>query len=125
VARLRVSLVDDDDSCRESLAMLLEVLGHDVRAYASVEALVAARSGLDTDCLLLDATMRGATEPALLDSLKALPSEPPFIFVTGYASDELKRELLALGAHACLQKPFEEEELVLALERAVSARESS
>ena len=119
--KYRVSLVDDDESCRESLVVLLQVLGYEVRAFASVAELVSGRAGLECDCLLLDATTEGATDPELLDRLKHPRARLPFIFVTGYAGEELQRDLLACGASGCLQKPFEDDALVGAIERAAGA----
>ena len=120
VRRLRVSLVDDDESCRESLALLLQVLGYDVRAFASIEALLGVLPELETDCLLLDATTRGATGRELLEAVNDRPSVLPFVFVTGYMGGERQRELLAFGASSCLEKPVDEDLLVGALERAAS-----
>ena len=123
--RLRVSLVDDDESCRESLSALLDVLGYEVKVYASVEALLAARAGLDADCLLLDASTPGATGSDLLGTLRARPKELPFIFVTGYAGQELDRRLMAFGAIGCLHKPLDEDELISALKRATEVAQAN
>ena len=118
-------MVDDDDSCRESISLLLGVLGYDVQAYASVEALLGARPMLDTDCLLLDATTPGATGAELLNTVRTRSRELPLIFVTGYGTPEFKHELMAFGASDCLEKPLDEERLVGALKRAARAAEVS
>ena len=115
--RARITIVDDDDSFRESLHDLLKACNYDVLVFISAEALLATETWLDSDCLLVDATLPGTSGPELQRQLRARRSAIPIVFVTGYEDDELKARVIAEGAVDCLCKPFEEEELLASLNR--------
>ena len=69
VTRPLVSVVDDDESLRESLPDLLQEFGFSVRTFASAEEFLASESIDQTRCLLLDITMPGMSGPALQEEL--------------------------------------------------------
>jgi FixJ family two-component response regulator len=121
MGRASISIVDDDESFSESLCGTLCALGYSVRVFPSAEALLDSSVWMDTDCLLVDATMPGASGPELQERLSSRHSRIPIIFVTGYGGSEgeaLRARVMADGAVACLCKPFEEDELLAALGRA-------
>jgi FixJ family two-component response regulator len=64
-----VSVVDDDESVRESLPDLLRELGYGVQVYASAEEFLVAESMLQTQCLILDIFMQGMSGPELVREL--------------------------------------------------------
>jgi FixJ family two-component response regulator len=117
--RACVTLVDDDESFRESLRDLLKACDYDVLVFSSAEALLASATWLDSGCLLVDATLPGASGPELQRRLRERKSAIPIVFVTGYEDDELKARVIAEGAVDCLCKPFEEEELLASLKKAL------
>jgi FixJ family two-component response regulator len=120
--RASISIVDDDESFREALCGTLDALGYRVRAFPSAEALLDSSTWMDADCLLVDATMPGVSGPELQAKLAAQSGRIPIIFVTGYGGqigEALRARVMAEGAVACLCKPFEEDELVAALGRAI------
>jgi FixJ family two-component response regulator len=117
-----ISIVDDDESFSDSLSGLLRALGYSVLVFASAEALLDSSAWEDADCLLVDATMPGASGPELQEELSFRRSRIPIIFVTGYGGlegDALRARVMAEGAIDCLCKPFEEDELLAALDRAM------
>lgn len=121
MSRVSISIVDDDESFSDSLSGLLCALGYSVRVFPSAEALLESSAWMDADCLLVDATMPGASGPELQEKLTSRDSRVPIIFVTGYGGDEgeaLRARVMAEGAIDCLCKPFEEDELLAALRRA-------
>jgi FixJ family two-component response regulator len=114
-----VSVVDDDESIRESLPDLLRQLGYAGRAYASAEAFLASGAVGDTDCLILDIAMPGMSGPDLQDELAARQLDVPIIFITAHSDDTLVPRLVARGATDCLIKPFSEADLLAALRSAM------
>ena len=116
-----VSLIDDDESVRESLTNLLRAFGFNVRAFDSAEAFLEADVVEETCCVILDVAMPGMSGPELFDHLKQRPRILPVIFITAQNSN-LGERLVELGAVACLQKPFDPMALVGALQHTLGSR---
>jgi len=113
--RSLVSVVDDDESVRESLPDLLWQFGFDARAFASAEDFLASDCIADTRCLILDIAMPGMSGPALQVELARRQLAIPIVFVTGQRDEAIRARLLEAGAVACLFKPFTETALLEAL----------
>jgi FixJ family two-component response regulator len=124
VERSVVTVVDDDESVRESLPDLLRELGYEVRAFDSAEALLASDALATTQCLILDVGMGGMSGPELHRELVRRGIGVPVIFITARIDESLATALLAQGAVACLFKPFSEAALRSALAQCVSTRAS-
>ena len=116
-----VSVVDDDESVRESLPVLLQQLGFAVRAFSSAEDFLSSDCLDQTDCLIADVAMPGMTGPELHEELAQRQQEIPTIFITAHRDDAVRSQLLARGAVACLFKPFSESALIDALRAALRA----
>ena len=114
-----VSVVDDDESVRESLPDMLREFGYEPRAFASAEEVLASDSIADTRCLILDIAMPGISGPELHRELLRRGHTIPVIFITALVDKGLARSVLKQGAVACLSKPFSEQELREALATAV------
>jgi FixJ family two-component response regulator len=114
-----VSVVDDDESVRESLPDLLRELGFAAKAFASAEEFLSSGDVAATSCLLLDISMPGMSGPQLHDELTARGQATRIIFITAQADATLRQQLLARGAVGCLFKPFSEQELKAALDAAL------
>ena len=110
-----VSVVDDDESVRESLPDLLRLFGFAAEAYSSAEAFLASDSMGDTSCLLLDIAMPGMSGPELQRELTRRRQQIPIVFITGHADGTVRPHLLARGAVECLVKPFSEAALLDAI----------
>ncbi len=119
VERTLVSVVDDDESVRESLPDLLQELGFEARAFASAEEFLASDALGETRCLILDVAMPGLSGPELQRRLVRQGQAVPVIFITAHVDATMRRNLLAQGAIECLFKPFSEQELSSALDAAV------
>ena len=109
-----VSIVDDDQSVRESLPDLLKALGFSVRAFASAEDFLASECVDQTECLVLDVSMPGMTGPELQDEM-ARRRRLPIIFITAHADDATRSRVMDAGAVAYLMKPFNESSLLAAI----------
>jgi FixJ family two-component response regulator len=117
-----VSIVDDDESVRESLPDLLRQCGFAVEAFSSAEAFLASDVVRDTHCLLLDVAMPGMSGPDLQQELTHRRQPIPIVFITASADKTMRSRLLAQGAVECLFKPFSEAALLDALDAALRMR---
>jgi FixJ family two-component response regulator len=122
--RSLVSVVDDDESVRESLPDLLRQLGFASQAFASAEAFLASEAVSETSCLLLDIAMPGMSGPDLQQELADRGQMIPIVFITASGDRTIRPRLLARGAVECLFKPFSETALLDALEAALRKREA-
>lgn len=117
--RPRVTVVDDDESVRESLPDLLNELGFDVQAFSSAESFLASSSVDDTQCLIVDIAMPGMTGPELQLELIRRANAMPLIFITAQIDETVRQSVLKRGAVACLFKPFTEAALLEAINAAL------
>jgi FixJ family two-component response regulator len=114
-----ISVVDDDESVRESLPDLLKEFGFDAQAFSSAEEFLASDSVSQTKCLLLDVAMPGMTGPDLQRELTIRRREIPIVFITAHRDETVRPRLLAQGAVECLFKPFTDTDLLAALNTAL------
>ena len=114
-----ISVVDDDESVRESLPDLLREFGFAARAFSSAEEFLASDCVGQTRCLVLDIGMPGMTGPELQQELARRRQEIPIIFITAHADEAVRPRLLERGAVECLPKPFSEAALLTALNAAL------
>jgi FixJ family two-component response regulator len=119
--RSLVSVVDDDESIRESLPDLLAEFGFAARTFSSAQEFLASDSIDQTDCLILDIAMPGMTGPELQRELATRRKEIPIVFITGQRDETIRPRLLKLGAVECLSKPFSDSDLLKALNAAFRA----
>ena len=117
-----VSVVDDDESVRESLPDLLKELGFPAKAFASALEFLASGALDQTRCLILDVAMPGMSGPELQRELLKLCRKIPIIFITAQGDDKIRSAVLANGATAYMLKPFTEAELRAALAAALGSK---
>ena len=122
VRRALVSVIDDDESVRESLPDLLREFGFAVEAFSSADAFLASEYVGQTRCLILDIAMPGMSGPELQQALTRRRHEIPIVFITAHGDETVRPRLLAQGAVACLFKPFSETALLEALHAALRVR---
>jgi FixJ family two-component response regulator len=120
--RSLVSVVDDDESVRESLPDLLRLFGFAAQAFSSAQAFLASDVISETSCLLLDVAMPGMSGPELQQELIRQRHQIPVVFITARGDESVRSRLLASGAVECLFKPFSETALVDALNLALRMR---
>jgi FixJ family two-component response regulator len=116
---LLISVVDDDESIRESLPDLLMLFGFRAQTFSSAEAFLASDRIGETTCLILDIAMPGMSGPDLQRELKVRQIEIPIIFMTAGRDDTVRPRLLKEGAVECLLKPFSDSDLLDALNTAL------
>lgn len=114
-----ISVVDDDESVRESLPDLLREFGFEAQTFSSAEEFLASESVADTNCLVLDVAMPGMSGPDLQQELKTREQSIPIVFITAARDATVRPRLIAQGAVECLFKPFEPTDLLRALNTAL------
>jgi FixJ family two-component response regulator len=118
ITRPLVSVVDDDESVRESLPDLLRELGYSARAFSSAEEFLASDCISETGCLILDIAMPGITGPDLQRELTLRGQEIPIVFITAQSEETARPCSLEHGTVDCLFKPFSDTALLEALNAA-------
>lgn len=119
--RYLVSVVDDDQSVRESLPDLLNALGFRANAFSSAEDFLSWRAVAETNCLILDVAMPGMTGPELYGELQCRGYSIPTIFITTHKDENVRPKLIEQGAVDCLFKPFSDTALQEALRTAFAS----
>jgi FixJ family two-component response regulator len=114
-----ISVVDDDESVRESLPDLLGTFGFATRVFESAQEFLESDSIRHTDCLILDVAMPGMSGPELQRELIRRGYSIPTIFITARADEYARSELLSQGAVDCLFKPFSDQALSAAVDAAL------
>ena len=118
-SELLVSIVDDDESVRESLPDLLNEFGFASEKFSSAEEFLAKDGISRSKCLILDVAMPGMRGPELQEELIRRQIKIPIVFITGHRDEALQARLIELGATACLIKPFSDGVILQALNSAL------
>lgn len=114
-----IFVIDDDASVRKSLSRLLRALGFEVEAFASAELFLEREQFDGVGCIILDIRMPGLDGMALQDHLSRADYSIPIIFITGHGDIPMSVRAMKKGAIDFLPKPFDDEELLQAVRRAI------
>jgi FixJ family two-component response regulator len=114
-----LSVVDDDESIRESLPDLLREFGFAARAFSSGQEFLSSDCVGETRCLILDIAMPGMTGLDLQQELNRLGQEIPIIFITGQRDEGVRTQAFIQGAVKFLHKPFSDTALLDAVNTAL------
>ncbi len=120
-ARSLVSVVDDDESVRESLPDLLKEFGFAVQPFRSGEDFLASEYVEQTKCLILDIAMPGMSGFDVQRELRIRKRQIPIVFITAHKDETTRPSVLEEGAVACLLKPFSDTALLQAMRAALAA----
>jgi FixJ family two-component response regulator len=120
-AKATISIVDDDESMRTSVAGLVRSAGWTALVYATAEEFMESSVYLETDCVVTDIQMPGLSGFDLKDWLKGRSSAAPVIMITARSEKHLRTQALASGAFCFLEKPFAPSTLLSCIEKALQA----
>ena len=115
-----ISVVDDDESMREAVRVLMKSLGFTAETFASAEEFLNSRQLPRTCCLITDVQMPGMTGLELHRHLVALGKTIPTILITAYPDDTVRERALGDGVVCYLSKPFDESDLLAGIRAALS-----
>lgn len=116
-----LSVVDNDESVRESLPDLLREFGFAARAFSSAPEFLSSDSVDETSCLILDIAMPGMSGFDLQQELKRRGQKIPIIFITGQKDEGIRKQAFKRGAVKFLHKPFSDTALLDAVNAALRA----
>ena len=116
-----VSIVDDDESVRESLPDLVREFGFAAQAFSSAEEFLSSSCADESICLIVDIAMPGMSGPELQLELGRRGRSTPIIFITGRGDETICARVLERGAAGLLLKPFSDSALLAAIETALHA----
>jgi CheY-like chemotaxis protein len=116
----RVSVVDDDESIRDSTRTLLRSVGFDVRTFGSAELFLESGILAETQCIVLDIRMPGMGGLELQKRLNASKARVPVVFLTAHDDANSRKAAIEGGAVDFLCKPFEANSLVSAVQTALA-----
>ncbi len=114
-----VFVIDDDPSVLKSLARLLRSLGFDAETFASADLFLARKHHDGVGCIVLDVRMPGLSGMDLQDELSQADYSMPIIFITGHGNIPMSVQAMKRGAVDFLTKPFDDEELLQAVKKAI------
>lgn len=115
-----VYVIDDDPAMRDSLDFLLGSAGFSVTLFDSALKFLETMPSLAFGCVVSDVRMPGMDGIDLLRQLKKVPKTLPIVIMTGHGDIPLAVEAIKLGAIDFLEKPFEDERLVIMISTALS-----
>ena len=115
-----VHVIDDDEAVRQSLSFLLKTAGHAVETYDSATAFLRHLPHIKPGCVITDVRMPDVSGIDLLHRLKEMQVRIPVIVITGHGDVPLAVEAMKSGAMEFLEKPFDDDALLVAVSAALS-----
>jgi len=115
-----VYVVDDDETVRRSLARLVRSVGLKVDTFASAQAFLEHKGQNRPSCLVLDVRLPGLSGLDLQTAMGQIQRTMPIIFITGRGNVPMTVRAMKGGAQDFLEKPFEDQELLDAIQRALA-----
>ena len=115
-----IHLIDDDEDVRKALAFLLGTAGHAVKVYESASAFLEKLEGLQPGCIVSDVRMPGVDGLELQRRLQDKGIALPVVIMTGHADVPLAVQAMKLGAIDFIEKPFADNVMLDAIERALA-----
>jgi FixJ family two-component response regulator len=114
-----ISIIDDDEAIRRSLDDLIRSAGLRALGFSSAEAFLQSNQLSEIDCLILDLCLPGMSGLELQRQLAEDNFDLPIIFMTAHESGDRRRQAIEAGAVTFLNKPFEEADLLNAIDIAL------
>jgi FixJ family two-component response regulator len=119
--KVRVAVVEDDESVRRALQRLLSVSHLDAEGFASGEEFLASLQHRRPDCVILDLHMAGLSGLEVQQQMKHSDVHLPVIVITGHHEPEMRAKCLMAGATVYLRKPIDGAMLLKAIELAIGS----
>jgi len=114
-----ISVIDNEDSILSSVGSLIRSVGFSVNLFCSAESFVYSPAFSQTVCLIVDIQMPGMSGLELQALLVKSGVNIPIIFITGFADPSIRKRAMEGGAVCILDKPFQSDNLIKCVERAL------
>jgi FixJ family two-component response regulator len=115
----KIFIIDDDESVRRSLSLLLTVAGYTVESFADSVEFLAVENHPKAGCILLDIFLDGRSGLEIQEEIRDKFAHLPIIYITGFGDIPMSVQALKKGAINFLQKPIDEQHLIDAVEEAL------
>jgi FixJ family two-component response regulator len=115
-----IAIIDDDEPARITTSSLVRSLGFDAAVFSSAEEYLASPRRHSFSCLVSDVQMPGMSGLDLQSQLSAEGHGVPIIFITAYPHANIEKRARAAGSVCILNKPFESQDLVDCIQRALN-----
>lgn len=117
----KIYVVDDDQSIRHSMTLLIEGVGRPVATYASGAAFFAGFDPSDAACIVLDVRLPDMDGITILQRLQKTDRPPPVLIITGHGDVPLAVKAMKAGASDFIEKPFNGDTILGRIEAALAA----
>jgi FixJ family two-component response regulator len=117
--KVRIAIVDDDESFRIAVEGFVRSLGHAVRGFSSGEEFMNSNAPAQYACVISDIHMPGMSGIEMKRKLSAAGISTPVIMVTARTETALRTQALESGAICMIRKPFDPQDLIECIERAL------
>jgi FixJ family two-component response regulator len=121
----KVFIVDDDEAVRQSTAWLIESIGLNVNTYTSADEFLQNCNDNDTGCIIMDVRMPGISGLDAQEEMNRRKINLPLIFITGHGDVPMAVKALKRGAFDFIEKPFNDQHLIDAVQRALKQNNES
>jgi FixJ family two-component response regulator len=114
-----ICVVDDDESILRALRRLLGATGFRVETFSSADEFLASEHRGRADCLILDVHLRGLSGLDLQERLARSGRHTPVVIITAHDDRPTRERARRAGAAAYLAKPFDDDSLIAAIQKAI------
>ena len=114
----RILIIDDDETLRESLELLMASEGYEVATASDGERALACLENAPVDVVLCDLRMPGIDGFDLIPQISRLLPGVPVVLMSAYGTEDLAVEAMRRGAYDYIAKPFQPSEVLLTLRKA-------
>jgi FixJ family two-component response regulator len=119
----KIFIIDDDEEIRSGISLLLKSRGYNIESFKSVDELIEFTDYSGPGCILLDVFLDEESGLELQSKIEINFETLPIIYITGQGNIPMSVEAIKMGAINFLQKPIDEQELIKAIDEAVSKSE--
>lgn len=123
MAKIEISIIDDDESVREAMSGLMRSIGFAANAFPSGESFLKSGRQRRTACLIADVQMPGMTGVELHHRLIGAGNAIPTILITAHVDEKVRAQALDAGVVAYLAKPVDESQLLSCIHSALGGQE--
>lgn len=116
-----ITIIDDDESVRVATESLVRSLGFGARSFACAEDFLGSAERSRTACVITDVQMPGMSGVELQTRLRAEGDPVPLIFITAFPEERIRRQVGEAGTFGFLAKPFDGNEMIDCIDRALQA----